>query len=224
MRANLAYFNFCPATMVIITLDNRSYYAYPNLPSPFLHHLVLFLILELPMIYLVVVMNFMAVEFDSPLNKPKYPRLPIILTILMVINTLVYYKFQHLYLVFIGTYAAASSYHIYLVYKLIYATNAGGQVSRKLCQNSQISYLGVGFPLWLVDMFHCDWFLDNLSGHSLGMTFHVIWHFGAGYGAYLGIVSLENCRARALGLPCRLEYILGCIPYMAVDEKATKGD
>jgi len=173
---------------------------------------------ELPMIYLVTQMNFMAVEFDSPRGKPKYPRLPLMLTILMIINTLVYYKFQHLYLVFIGTYTVASTYHTYLVYKLVYSTNSGGQVSRKLCQLSQISYLGIGLPFWLLDMFHCDWFLSHFAGYSMGMTFHVIWHFAAGYGAYLGLVSLENCRVMALGLPCRMEYLFGVIPYIALVE------
>lgn len=173
---------------------------------------------ELPMIYLVTIMNFQAVELGSPRGKPTYPKLPLILSILMIFNTLVYYKFQHLYLVFIFTYTVASTLHTYLVWNIVYKTKKGGMTSRRLCQASQVSYLAVAFPLWLIDMFCCNWFLENVSKHLYGMTFHVIWHFGAGFGAYLGIVSLENCRARSLGLPCRLEYMLGCIPYMQVTE------
>lgn len=55
------------------------------------------------------------------------------------------------------------------------------------------------------------------------MTFHVIWHFGAGFGAYLGIVSLENCRCVALGIPCELGYVFGLIPFLkklVVDESS----
>lgn len=175
---------------------------------------------ELPMIYLVTIMNFMAVEFESARGQPKYPKLPLLLTILMVFNTLVYYIFQHLYLVFICTYSAVSIYHVWLVYHLIFKTHKGGMVSRRLCQASNFSYLGIGFPFWLVDMFFCDWYLEKFSGDLFGMTFHVIWHFTAGFGGYLGIVALENCRVVALGLPSRVEYCFGCIPYIKLVEES----
>lgn len=163
---------------------------------------------ELPMIYLVTLMNFMAVEFDSPLGNPKYPKLTVILTILMLVNTLIYYIFQHLYLVFIATYTSISSYHLYLVYSLVHQRNKGGALSKKLSRWSVMSYLG-SFVLWLVDMFHCEF-----SKLGKGMTFHIIWHFGAGLGAYLGIVALENCRCVALGIPCELNYLWGLIPFL----------
>jgi Alkaline phytoceramidase (aPHC). len=176
--------------------------------------------LELPMIYLVTLMNFMAVEFASPQGKPKYPKLPLILLILVLVNTLIYYKFQHLYLVFIATYTAITSYHLYLVYSLIYKNNAGGHISKKLSRWSVISYLG-SFVLWLVDMFYCEF--SSLLG--IGMTFHVIWHFGAGFGAYLGIVSLENCRCVALDIPCELDFMLfGCIPFLKRVDDSSKDD
>lgn len=179
---------------------------------------------ELPMIYLVTLMNFMAIEFESPHGQPKYPKLPLLLTVLMVVNTLVYYTFQHLYSVFITTYSVMSTYHVYLVYNLIFKTKKGGIVSRRLCQASQFSYMGIGFPLWIIDMVYCDWFHEKFSGNAYGMTFHVFWHFGAGFGAYLGLVSLENCRVMALGLPHRVEYFLGWIPYIKLIKKEAKAD
>ena len=166
------------------------------------------------MIYLVTLMNFMAVEVDSLHGKSKYPLLPLILNILMVVNTLIYYTFQHLYLVFIATYTFASTYHAYLMYTTVFKKNKGGVTSRKLCIVSQASYLG-GFLFWLVDMLHCDY-----SVLGKGMTFHVLWHFGAGFGGYLGLVSLENCRAVALNMKCEIAYVLGIVPYVKrLDEK-----
>jgi hypothetical protein len=145
-----------------------------------------------------------------------------LLSILMVVNTLVYYIFQHLYLVFIVTFTTMSTFHIWAVYHLMFKLKKGGMVTQRLCIVSQISYVGIGLPLWLVDMFYCDWYLQNLAGSLFGMTFHVLWHFGAGFGAYLGIVSLENCRVEALGLPSRLEYCFGCIPYIQLIDELKK--
>jgi len=163
---------------------------------------------ELPMIYLVTLMNFMAVEVDSPRNNPAYPRLPLILSIIMVVNTFVYYTFQHLYFVFITTYTCLSTYHFYLAYITMFKNNKGGKVCRSLFLWSQGSYLG-GFLFWLVDMLLCDY-----SNLGKGMTFHVIWHFGAGFGGYLIIVTYEICRARALNIKCELAFLFGLIPYV----------
>jgi predicted branched-subunit amino acid permease len=64
-------------------------------------------------------------------------------------------------------------------------------------------------------MFQCEW---SILGN--GMTFHVIWHFGAGFGAYLGIVALENCRCVALDIPCELKYLYGVVPFLQRVDKS----
>eukprot|EP00979_Chaetoceros_neogracilis_P016841 scaffold9877_cov256-Chaetoceros_neogracile.AAC.2 len=84
----------------------------------------------------------------------------------------------------------------------------GGRITRNMNFSSLFIYLGASV-FWMVDMFYCD-----ISSLGYGMTFHVIWHFGAGFGAYLGIVSMENCRCVALRKSCELRYISGFIPYM----------
>lgn len=73
-------------------------------------------------------------------------------------------------------------------------------------------------------MFHCE--LSSRVFGTVGMTFHVVWHFGAGLGAYLGILSLENCRCVALGIPCRLNYVYCSIPVLELvhDEPSSKDD
>jgi len=163
---------------------------------------------ELPMIYLVVLMNFMIAEHGSPMGKPKYPRLPAYLSSLMVVNTLIYYTFQQFYFVFLATYITLLCHEVYMVYTLVFKKGVGGKVTRNLNFCSLFVYLAASV-FWMIDMFYCDKF-----SFSHGMTFHIIWHFGAGFGAYLGIVSMENCRCVALGKPCELRYIFGIIPYM----------
>jgi hypothetical protein len=167
-----------------------------------------FILLELPMVYLVTILNFIAVEVDSPHGNPAHPRLPLILSIAMVANTIIYYTFQHVYFVFITTYGIISTYHFYLAYITMFKNNLGGKVSRRLFILSQGSYI-VGFMFWLVDMLLCD---SSVLGK--GMTFHVIWHFGAGFGAYLSIVSYEVCRVRTLNVKYKLAYLIGFIPYV----------
>ena len=166
------------------------------------------------MIYLVTLMNFITIEVDSPHGKPKYPFLPLILNILMVANTLIYFTYQHLYLVFIATNTFVTVFETYLLYTAVFINNKGGVTSRNLCKAFQVSYFG-GFLFWLVDMFQCD---SSVLGK--GMTFHVLWHFGAGFGGYLGLVALENCRVVALDMKSEIAYVLGFVPYVKLlDER-----
>ena len=153
-------------------------------------------------------MNFMIVEHGSPSGNPKHPRLPAFLSALVVVNTVVYYTFQQFYFVFLATYTILLCHEVYLVYTLVFKKGIGGRITRDLNYCSLFIYLGA-FVFWMVDMFYCD---ESSLGN--GMTLHIVWHFGAGFGAYLGIVSMENCRCVALNKACELRYILGFIPYM----------
>ncbi|OEU10819.1 aPHC-domain-containing protein [Fragilariopsis cylindrus CCMP1102] len=46
----------------------------------------------------------------------------------------------------------------------------------------------------------------------LGCTLHVIWHVMAGLGGYTILQFLVTCRMSVLGLPCKIQWILGIIP------------
>jgi hypothetical protein len=206
------YTGYFSQAMVSLNLFNEGLFVSINvaalLPSSISIYFSFHLWKELPMIYLVVLMNFMIVEQGSPNGNPKYPRLPAFLSALVAVNTMVYYTFQQFYLVFLGTYLFLLLHEIYLVYTLVFMKGIGGRITRNMNFSSLFIYLGASV-FWMVDMFYCD-----ISSLGYGMTFHVIWHFGAGFGAYLGIVSMENCRCVALRKSCELRYISGFIPYM----------
>ena len=167
---------------------------------------------ELPMIYLVTLANYMCVEVDSKVGEPKYPQLPTFLNILMVINTFIYYTFQHIYAVFIATYAVSSILNTFLLVYVVHWKNTGGKMGKKIFKGTVIGYLIIAFPIWLVDMHCCDWVLTNVADNMHGLTLHVVWHLCAGYGAYCVLVTLEYCRMIALKIPCTCDFWLGFIP------------
>jgi len=167
---------------------------------------------ELPMIYLVTLANYMCVEVGSKVGEPKYPQLPTILNILMVINTFIYYTFQHIYAVFIATYTVSSILNTFLLIYVVYWKNTGGKMGKKIFKGTVIGYLIIAAPIWLVDMHCCNWILANVADNMNGLTLHVVWHLCVGYGAYCVLVTLEYCRMIALKIPCACDFWLGFIP------------
>lgn len=170
------------------------------------------------MIYMVTVMNFMAVEANSARGVSKYPYLPTILTIVMIAETLIYYKFQQFYSVFVITYTVFTFFHFYLMYNLIIKEKKGGSIANKLWKYHHIAYTGSFLFCWLPDMLHCD--VVNVL--PTGFTLHVFWHIGAGYGAYCGVIILELIRCEALSIPVELTYVFGFVPYLC--EAKSKSD
>lgn len=177
---------------------------------------------ELPMIYLVAALVYNVVEIDSPISKPHFPRLPILMMILMIVNTYVYYVFQQLYWVFIATYSIGTTLYAVMAVKRIYLNKKGGQVVKKLCRMNLYNYLLIGFPLWIVDMTQCEWYHENFP-NVFGLTFHIVWHWTAGFGTYCGIVALEYTRLMELDLGpyCSLHYLLGIVPVISTKPKTS---
>jgi len=165
---------------------------------------------ELPMVYLVTLLNYLCVEYDS--RELKYPRLPSFLVVLMVVNTFVYYTFQHLWAVFVTTYSISTLLNFYLMYMVVYKKNSGGNIGRRINNRTLLCYGTIGFPLWVLDMTYCNWLLDNIYAHTLGITLHIIWHILAGYGGYCVIVCMEYCRMKTLGVPCECKFWFGVVP------------
>ena len=69
---------------------------------------------ELPMIYLVICALYCILEVDSPKGQTKYPYLATYLVVLSFIATIIYYTFQHLYIVFLGTFSLLTVVLFYL--------------------------------------------------------------------------------------------------------------
>lgn len=181
---------------------------------------------ELPMVYLVVSVMHIELELEhNSTSSLKYPQLPVYLVLLMIINTLVYYTFQHLYWVFLVTFSVAITMHIGILFKLnFYDKNEITQTPKvkQLFHIFAFNFLGVATPIWVVDMLLCQWYLDTVGSRMYGMTPHILWHFVAGYSAYCTIVYLEILRMNALHKKVDVKYLLGLVPALIEDKSSTK--
>lgn len=182
---------------------------------------------ELPMIYLASCLNYMALEYDAPHGKPHYPWLAKALGVLAVVNTLVYYRFQEIYLVFLITYTSSVLLLVSLMYRILFQTNqqtkTRGPVAKTIGIMGMVSYLLVGSPVWILDMLQCHNVVvpiaDELPGWWKGFTPHVIWHFAAGFGTYCTIVTLCCCRMEELKIPFHVKFVGGILPILLKDNQ-----
>ncbi len=130
-----------------------------------------------------------------------------------VLQTIMYYKFQHLYWVFITTYVLGVVIIVftsfYLVYKCVNKEHY--ELRYYLFTRAILSYVLIGAVLWIYEMNNCDVLLPYFISFY-GMSFHILWHIGAAYGTYLQILLCIVCRAQALGHSVQLYWLLNIIP------------
>ena len=240
---------------------------------------------ELPMIYLVISALYCLIELGDdddvtvPIPLPsqqkynnnnsnnsnnnnkvlKYPWLPRILVVLGIINTLIYFRFQQIYIVFLLTFIvmimAAFILHVQIAWRqrqiiilslsttfpntdeddetntsnnsnnnrnnnnnnmtvnIIRRNNA--QIALRFYVWHYVVFVGIATPVWILDQFWCKNLLpiyNSLPYFLRGCTLHVIWHVMAGLGGYTILQFLVTCRMSVLGLPCKIQWILGIIP------------
>lgn len=199
---------------------------------------------ELPMIYLVMCALYLILEVDSQPGESKYPNLAKYLLLLSCLSTAIYYKFQHLYIVFLATFDILTIiilyFHVQIAWKLHkYNKNTkcndkdGMKTSVKTTNNTialqfykwhLLVYLLVASPIWALDQFFCESLLpvyNNLPMPLNGMTLHVVWHICAGLGAHFFMQFLCACRASNIGMLCGTRYVLGALPVVTIVPKPT---
>mmetsp|Transcript_14228 Transcript_14228/g.30394 ORF Transcript_14228/g.30394 Transcript_14228/m.30394 type:complete len:319 (+) Transcript_14228:130-1086(+) len=199
---------------------------------------------ELPMIYLIVGGVYAVLEVDSPMGEPRYPSVAKYLVMLSCVNTAIYYRFQHLYIIFIATFSAMlvliMYHHIQIAWRL-YTENRDDDDDemRKRSKRSRrssshyknnaislrfyiwhyIAFLFVALPIWCLDQFHCGLLLplyNNLPLMAKGMTLHVVWHILSGIATHFFVQFLVACRANTLGMACGTRCVLGIFPVVVV--------
>ena len=191
-------------------------------------------------------------------NNIRRNNAPHIFVVLGIINTLIYFRFQQIYIVFLLTFIvmimAAFILHVQIAWRqrqiiilslsttfpntdkddetttsnnsnnnrnnnnnmtvnIIRRNNA--QIALRFYVWHYVVFVGIATPVWILDQFWCKNLLpiyNSLPYFLRGCTLHVIWHVMAGLGGYTILQFLVTCRMSVLGLPCKIQWILGIIP------------
>ena len=175
---------------------------------------------EVPMLWLNNMLLYSLIELKSPRGKSKYPYLAPFMIVFCAAETVMYYTFRNLYVVFLGTFIPLTVVVVLWTGKLALFTKNVSPIAKNLYIASTISYSIIGSPLWILEMNLCHHFIPyfRLAG---GMTFHILWHIGAGLGAYFMIMFLIASRVQALGGTVGLKWVLLVFP-IAIDVSSVK--
>lgn len=164
---------------------------------------------EVPMLWICLNLLFCLVNYKGKIGADT-TKSTVAFVCLGVILTAVYYTYQNIYAYFIASYTllvtVIISWSIYLVFESnipeIYL------VRRKIYGLSFFYYLVVGFSLWLFEMHNCPLLVPYFV-QAHGMTFHVLWHLGAGMGTYMQISYFTILRLQSLKIDFKITWVLG---------------
>ena len=122
--------------------------------------------------------------------------------------------------------------HIFVVFVIVYATGViatvFSSVSLVLASRSEQEYelrrnmlafalgtYGMAFLIWSLEMGHCE-VLRPYYDQLYGLTLHIIWHLGAGFGTYVLLAFINICRCQSLGYIVEIDY-LWCFPIVKIN-------
>lgn len=174
---------------------------------------------EVPMLWLNNMLLYSLIELKSPRGKTKYPYLAHFMIVFCAAETFMYYTFRNLYFVFLATFIPLTVVVVMWTTKLALFNKNISPIARNLYIASTVSYSVIGSPLWILEMNLCRHFIPyfRLAG---GMTFHILWHIGAGLGAYFMIMFIIATRVQELGGTIGLKWVWFCFP-IVIDVKST---
>ena len=137
-----------------------------------------------------------------------------------LVQTVLYYSYQHVYFVFIASMVLYSV--IIIVWTIALVNETGLDPSAKslrvnIGMSSFVCYVFFGFGCWILDMNYCDTLLPYYLNSALGgCTLHVFWHIFASFGTYLNILFFIVVRVQFLKRDARLKWIFGFIPICTI--------
>mmetsp|Transcript_26738 Transcript_26738/g.39548 ORF Transcript_26738/g.39548 Transcript_26738/m.39548 type:complete len:300 (+) Transcript_26738:216-1115(+) len=186
---------------------------------------------ELPMMFFELAVIYCLVEVKSPRNAIQYPRLPLYFFLLAVIDTVVYFQFQQIYIIFlssfIGIMIAALSLHGRLAWEhwKTRKEKHNSRIALRVYYWHYLSFLVVAVPVWMVDQLACSSLLEfynqALPWPLQGCTAHVLWHAMAGMAAHFIIQFVVACRLDCLNLSCDIQWVAGGIIPVVVSTTTT---
>lgn len=181
---------------------------------------------EIPMLWMCTVILYCLLDNTSKGESEKKLAgrvVPFFCIAFVVCQTLIYFRIQSLYEVFVTGYLTMVVTIMFWTAKICWMDDQGAAQSllRGLWLFSVLNYVIIGSAVWMLDMYACEqWrqYYDLLGG----MTWHVIWHMGAACATYCTIQQLIVQRLVTLGLQAKLVWKFHFLPVIVKEEKKKK--
>ena len=130
-----------------------------------------------------------------------------------------YFRYQHIYLVFVVTYSLMIVSIVAALARLALAARPDDalaertrrDVIRPLFVRGVLYYVCCGFFAWCTDMLFCETVSTMLLG---GIFLHPVWHLGAGLGTWYAIEVVVAARAARLGDEPKLVWLGGLLGFV----------
>jgi dihydroceramidase len=133
-----------------------------------------------------------------------------------ILQTIGYFTMRHVYDFFLFSFMSTSVVVFGWTAAIVLSDRTGPEWELRwfLYRSCVISFVCIGFALWVYEMNHCATLLP-LYVQAGGATFHILWHLGSGFGAYLQILLMVAVRLQTLGNVAELKWMGGILPVIA---------
>ena len=167
---------------------------------------------EIPMLWMNMAILFSLYNVNTIRPRAAVSFSGILLFAMGIMQTIGYYTMRHIYDFFLFSYISSVCVVIaWTCYLVFYDRSSPDYPVRVwLFSRATISFIFIGFSLWVYEMNHCEILLPYYMAAS-GMTFHVLWHIGSGLGGYLLILLMIAIRIQSLGNVAEVDWALGGI-------------
>jgi len=135
------------------------------------------------------------------------------LAITGIVLTMSYYLMRHVYGVFVVAFCLLMGINLSWTTYCVFKDRTCPEYPTRLWlySLSMFPYLLIGGGFWVYEMHNCNELLPYYRVFN-GVTLHILWHIGAGTGAYLQILLLTAMRAQARGSVVEVHQLWGFIP------------
>lgn len=162
---------------------------------------------ELPMLWINLALLYGLIELRAPFGKPKIKKLPQLMVMYAFLQTAFYFHYRSFYWVFLVSYTSLVIIIILWLMKLVWKDYKENYTAKCLFMSAFFSYVVIGSLLWIFEMNNCDDLLPYYR-NAFHLSFHILWHFGAGLGTYLTMTLLVYLRLLALAeTPYNKQYV-----------------
>lgn len=167
---------------------------------------------EVPMLW--QALTFIHMLYIIELTERKIPysfKAGVLFVGIAAMQTYMYYRYQHIYAVFICSIIVYSILIVVESYRLvsIAKNEKSRELRRNLWKSAFVCYAVLGAVLWIIDMNLCDSLLPYYSQYFYGCTLHVFWHIFAGLGTYLICVCMVAVRMEQKGKVPQVKWLYG---------------